>query len=315
MIIFESKKKSKVILDKVKGENFMGFLSNLFSKQTCAFCEKEVGALGRKKLHDGNYICKECEKNCSAFLDPSRFDVEYLKQHMEYMKKQDILYKKEFETLDKKKRDRFVHEGYYGLEFADDIAMFEVIDPKADKRNYKELFRYDQIKDYEVYAKPNSTTGDGQKKYSEVGIKIKINCKIDLDAIGNSEVENRLSHPYVSELNILCKRNTDISNDSTTGAIEHLNKIFGRASGTVFGAIKESVTGTGHERQGYKAGADALKALGSLAKSKMTGNEEDAEKAKEKMEQAAESGFVYLSENRSKYTKIANEVEARAWKE
>ena len=93
----------------------MGFLSNLFSKQQCAFCNKEVGALNRKKLHDGNYICKECEKNCSAFIDPARFDIEFIKQHMEYMKKQDILYKKEFEPLDKKQRERFVHEGYYGL--------------------------------------------------------------------------------------------------------------------------------------------------------------------------------------------------------
>lgn len=67
----------------------MGFLSNLFSKQKCAFCDKEVGALNRKKLHDGNYICKECEKNCSAFIDPARFDTEYIRQHMEYMKKQD----------------------------------------------------------------------------------------------------------------------------------------------------------------------------------------------------------------------------------
>jgi len=292
----------------------MGFFSELFSKQTCCFCDKQVGALSRKKLKDKNFICKECEKNCSAFLDPCRFDTEYIKQHIEYMKKQDILYKKEFETLDKKKRARFVHEGYYGLEFADDIAMFEVIDPKAKKRNYKELFRYDQIKDYEIYAKPNTSTGDGQKKYSEVGIKIKMNCKIGMNGVGNSEIENRLSHPYVEELNILCARNTDNSNDSTW-AIEHLNKIFGRASGTVFGSIKESFTGTGHERQGYKAGADALKALGSLAKSKVTGNEEDAQKAKEKMEQAVDSGFAFMSENRSKYTQIANEVEKRAWEE
>jgi len=292
----------------------MGFLSNLFSKQKCIFCDKEVGALNRKKLHDGNYICKECEKNCSAFLDPARFDTEYIKEHIEYMKKQDVLYKKEFETLDKKKRERYVREGYYGLEFADDIAMFEVIDPKAKKRNYKELFRYDQIKDYEIYAKPNTSTGDGQKKYSEVGIKIKLNCKIGMDSVGNSEIENRLSHPYVEELNILCARNTDIDTDGTL-AISHLNKIFGRASGTVFGSIKESIAGTGHERQGYKAGADALKALGSLAKSKITGNEEDVEKAKEKIEKAADSGFAYLSENRSKYTQIANEVEKRAWEE
>jgi len=293
----------------------MGFLSNMFSKQTCAFCGNEVGALSRKKLHDGNYICKECEKNCSAFIDPSRFDTEFIKQHMEYMKKQDILYKKEFETLDKKQRARFVHEGYYGLEFADEIAMFEVIDPKANKKNYKELFRYDQIKDYEVYAKPNNTTGEGQKKYSEVGITIKMSCQIGIDAVGNSEVENKLSHPYVEELNILCARNTDISNDNTSGAIGHLNQIFGRPSNTVFGAMKESFTGTAHERQGYKAGADALKALGSLAKSKITENEEDAEEAKAKMQEAVESGFAYMSENRSKYTKVADSVEARAWGE
>ena len=261
----------------------MGFLSNLFSKQICAFCNKEVGALNRKKLHDGNYICKECEKNCSAFIDPARFDIEFIKQHMEYMKKQDILYKKEFETLEKKKRERFVREGYYGLEFADEIAMFEVIDPKANKRNYKELFRYDQIKDYEIYAKPNNSTGEGQKKYSEVGIKIKMNCRVGINATTNSEAESKSAHPYVEELNILCARNTDSSTDGTL-AIEHLNKIFGRASGTVFGSIKESFIGTGHERQGYKAGADALKALGSFAKSKMTGNEADAEAAEEKLE-------------------------------
>ena len=291
----------------------MGFLSKLFSKQTCAFCNNEVGALNRKKLHDGNYICKECEKNCSAFIDPARFDTEYMKQHMEYMKKQDILYKKKFETLDKKQKERIVKEGYYGLIFADDIAMFEVVDPKASKKNYKELFRYDQIKDYEVYTKTNTST-EGGKKYSEVGIKIKMNCQIGMDAVGMSDVEKSIAHPYVEELDILCARNTDSTSDANL-SIAHLNKIFGRASGTLFGSIKESFVGTEHERQGFKAGADALKAFGSMAKAKASGREEDAEKAKENMDQAVESGFAYLSENRSKYTKIADEVQKRAWGE
>lgn len=291
----------------------MGFFSNLFSKQTCAFCNNQVGALGRKKLTDKNYICKECEKNCSAFIDPARFDTEYMKNHMEYMKKQDILYKKEFETLDKKQKERIVREGYFGIVFADDIAMFEVVDPKANKRNYKELFRYDQIKDYEVYTKANTST-EGGKKYSEVGVKIKMNCKIGIGAAGMSDVENRLAHPYVEELNILCARNTDSTSD-TNLIIGHLNKIFGRASGTVFGSIKESFIGTEHERQGFKAGADALKAFGNMAKAKASGNEEDAAKAKESMDQAVDSGLAYLSENRSKYTQIANEVEKRAWSE
>ena len=291
----------------------MGFLSNLFSKQECAFCGKQVGALARKRLADKNYICKECEKNCSAFIDPARFDTEYIKNHMEYMKKQDILYKKEFEPLDKKQKERIVHEGYYGVVFADDIAMFEVVDPKAEKRNYKELFRYDQIKDYEIYTKENSSS-ENAKKYAEVGVKIKMNCQIGVNSAGMSEIEKRLAHPFVDELNILCARNDD-STASTNLIIGHLNKIFGRASDTLFGSIKESVVGTGHERQGYKAGADALKALGSLAKAKMSGNEEDAEKAKEKLDQAVDSGMAYLSENRSEYTKIANEVEKRAWGE
>ena len=292
----------------------MGFFSNLFSKQTCAFCSNEVGALARKKLTDKNYICKECEKNCSAFIDPARFDTEYIKQHMEYMKKQDVLYKKEFEPLDKSKKDRIVREGYYGIVFADDIAMFEVVDPKADKkRNYKELFRYDQIKDYEVYTKDNMST-EGGKKYSEVGVKIIMSCQIGVNAAGMSDAEKKMAHPYVEELNILCARNTDSTSD-TNLIINHLNKIFGRASGTVFGSIKESFVGTEHQRQGFKAGADALKALGNMAKAKASGNEEDAAKAKESMDQAVDSGLAYLSENRSKYTQIANEVEKRAWSE
>ena len=34
----------------------------LFSKETCEFCSKQAGLLGRKKITDKKYICKECEK-------------------------------------------------------------------------------------------------------------------------------------------------------------------------------------------------------------------------------------------------------------
>ena len=86
------------------------------------------------------------------------------------------------------------------------------------------------------------------------------NCDFGINSAGNSASENNTAHPYVEELKILCAKNTDSSTDGTW-AVEHLNKIFGRASGTVFGSIKESFIGTEHERQGYKAGADALKPL------------------------------------------------------
>ena len=37
--------------------------------------------------------------------------------------------------------------------------MFEVITPKTEKKNFKELFRYDQIKDYEIYSSLNNQEG------------------------------------------------------------------------------------------------------------------------------------------------------------
>ena len=41
----------------------MGFFSELFSKQTCAFCGNQVGAMSRKKMQDKNFICKECQSS------------------------------------------------------------------------------------------------------------------------------------------------------------------------------------------------------------------------------------------------------------
>ena len=106
-------------------------------------------------------------------------------------------------------------------------------------------------------------------------------------------------------------RRADVPNDNTSGIVGHLNKAFGRASNTVAGAIKESFTGTGHEQQGIRAMADAAKTLGSLAKAGVTGG--DKAEAKEKMKKAAESGFDYLSEGRTKYARLADAAEKRVW--
>ncbi|MBE5936085.1 MAG: hypothetical protein E7262_09885 [Lachnospiraceae bacterium] len=293
----------------------MGFFSKLFSKQTCSFCDNQVGALSRKKLKDGNYICKECEKNCSAFIDPCMFDIEYMKQHMEYMKKQDVLYKKEFEVLDKKQKDRIVHEGYHGIVFADDIAMFEVVHPKASKKNYKELFRYDQIVDYDIYTVNSTSTEEDAKKYAEVGVTIDIRCAIGDEALGEKDVDNkRMFHPYVKEFKILCARNDDYT-FSTNLIISHLDKIFCKKSSTVAGSIKESMFGTTKERQSIKMAADAVKGLGSLAKAGITGSEEDRENAKVAMQTVAEDGLNLAFNNMGKYQELANQAEQRAWAE
>ena len=285
----------------------------LFSKEECCFCNQKVGILSRKKLRDQTYICKDCEKNCSAFIDVSKFDSEYIKQHIEYMKKQDELYKKEFETLPKEEKLLSKYQ-FNALTFADSIAMFEVINPKTEKKNYKELFRYDQIKDYDIYTVLNNQ--EGGKKYSEIGVEINLKCRIGINSLGMSEQEKASAHPYVETIKVYYGKNVD-SDSGVKDVINHLDEIFLREPRfkSFAKGIKESFTGTETERRNMKQGADTLKALGSLAKAKITSNEEDMETAKANMQDTLVNAANLATGNMLKYKEIADAAEKRAWGE
>lgn len=281
----------------------------LFSKEACCFCNKEVGLLSRKKIKNKNYICKDCEKNCSAYIEVSNFDSEFLTQHIEYMKKQNTLYEKEVEPLDKKEKERFV-SGWDGIVFIDSIGMFEIISPKYNKKTVKELFRYDQVQDFEYYTVENSSQ-EG-KKYSEAGIEITFRCPIDENGWTNNEVAGGRQHPYVSKIRIPFEKNTDDANCGSL-AKAHLNKLFGRASESFLGSIKEDFVGTGKERAQAKAGIDSLKALGNLAKSAITKDSEGLENAKNEIANAATDMLNATYNFGAKYTQIADDAEKRAW--
>ena len=60
-----------------------------------------------------------------------------------------------------------------------------------------------------------------------------------------------------------------------------------------------------------KVASEGLKALGGLAKSKITGKEEDSVKAKEKAEQFKSDALDMATGNRASYTKTANEIEKK----
>lgn len=285
----------------------MGFFSNLFSKQTCELCNKEVGALSRVKLSDGNYICSDCRKNTSAFINIQKYTIDGVKKHIEYMKKQNEFYEQKFATLSDKEVVRYVRMGYAGIVFADDLGMFEIINAETKKKNYKELFRYDQIKDFEVYAKENNGTQENQKRYAETGVRIIMDSAADIGNFSANEEEKKRLHPYAMEFILPIARNVDHKDGGLVK--NHLNKIFGRPDETVFGSIKEKFTGTGHEKAGYQAANDAVSALTSFAKGKITGNEQDMENAKEKMNTAINSGMAFVSENRTKYAQMADEAE------
>lgn len=283
----------------------------LFSKEECAFCGNKVGFFSRKKLiNNEGYVCKECEKKCSALINVSHFTKAELKEHMEYMAKENKLYEEAFVPIDKKNKQRFICIST-GIECADEIAMFRYVSPEADKKVFKELIRYDQIRDYEPYYK-NNTSSDG-KKYAEVGLTIRLNCSRPKfgEAPGSvNGVGNRSYHPYIHELQVPTARNVDAF--SGFGLKEHLDKVFGVYEDTsVVGSIKSSFIGTNKERQQIKVASEGLAALGNLAKSKITGNEEDAAKAADSMATLKEDALDMATHNRSSLAKTANEVEDR----
>lgn len=284
----------------------------LFSKEPCVICDNKVGFLSRKRLvNKEGYICKECEKKCSEFINVGHFTKAEIEEHIKYMEKQNKLYHEAFEPIDKKHISRFVSIST-GLEFADEIAMFKVVSPKANKKVYQELFRYDQINHYEPYYKEN-TNSNSDKKYSEVGLTIHLNCS----RRGFGEAEGSVTgtgaknfHPYVKELQIPTARN--VNDFSHVGLKDYLDKLFGTYEDTsVVGSIKSSFIGTNKQRAEMKVASEGLKALGSLAESKLTKNEADSEAAKENVENLKNDALDLATGNRATYTKIANEVEDR----
>lgn len=282
----------------------MGFFSNLFGKKECSFCGTPVGVLKRDALvNKEGFICKECSKKCSCLVKLGRFTKAGIEEHMKYMERQNELYEKAFMPVENKQRFMCVETG---VEFADEIAMFTYHSPKANKKIYKELFRYDQIKEYEPYT-INNTNQDG-KKYSEVGVKIKLYCSFEPSEQQFANSKNY--HPYVEE--IIVPRHKNVDDFYNDPLIKYLDKLFGKYEDTsLVGGIKSSLIGTNKERQQMKVAGEGLKALGSLAKSKITGKEEDAEKAKENAETLKNDALDLATGNRATYTKIADKVEKK----
>ena len=280
----------------------MGFFSNLFGKKECSFCHNQVGVLKRDALvNKTGFICKDCSKQCSALINLGRFTKEEIDEHIKYMQNQNKIYEQAFEPVANKERFVCVETG---VEFADEIAMFRYISPKANKKTYKELFRYDQIKSYEPYTVAN-TNQDG-KKYSEVGVIIKLYNS--LEACDKDQANNRSYHKYVSEIKVPRHKNVDdFSNDPL---MKYLDKLFGKYEDTsLVGGIKSSLFGTNKEREQMKVASEGLKALGSLAKSKITGNDQDAQNAQNNLDNFKDDALDLATGNRASYSKTANAVE------
>ncbi len=255
----------------------MGLFGNIFSKQTCGVCGKEVGALSRQKLKDGNYVCRDCMKNASAFFRVGYHDLDTTKKHLEYMEKANELYEKEFANLEKDQVDYCSHHGSHKIGFVDSIGMFAVLTPETKKRGKKELFRYDQIDSFGPYTDMNAMNrSEGEKAIKEYGVLIRMRCKEDFAKVKASEAEKEMMHPYVIDIKIPIQYNVDRPSGGDR-IFAHLNTIFGG------------------ERNAK------MDAAGSIA-SMLLGSSVDA---------MIPSGN-YSDDNRKKWTKLADEVEKRA---
>jgi len=273
-----------------------------FGKQTCAFCGKEVGMMSRDKIKNDEFICSDCKRTCSRYIQVYRMTKDELLGHMEYMKRQGKL----VESMEGLKARRVPSAGRQGILFYDEAGMFRIYDADKDHRYAMEMIRYDQVAQYEPYLEEGEPDEPGKEKvFGECGVKITLVGGMD----DLSQMPKGLrAHPYITqEITVKVNdRDKHIGELDVNQIISHFNHIFGVGDDTKglfsFGPTKQQ-----------KREREAMKAMGGMFKEAIkaakTGevSEDAAAKvtdAMNKVDDAATSGLA-------KYTRLADEVEAK----
>ena len=273
-----------------------------FGKQTCAFCGKEVGMMSRDKIKNDEFICSDCKRTCSRFLQVYRLTKDELLGHMEYMKRQGKL----VESMEGLKARRVPSAGRQGILFYDEAGMFRIYDVDNDHRYAMEMIRYDQVAKYEPYIDEAEPDEPGKEKvFGECGVKLTL--------VGGADDLSQMpkglrAHPYITqEITVKVNdRDKHIGELDVNQIIGHFNHIFGVGDDT------KGLFSFGPTTQQKREGA-ALKAMGSMfgaaIKAAKTGEvpEDAAAKvadAMNKVDDAATSGLA-------KYSRLADEAEAK----
>ena len=62
----------------------MGLFGKLFEKENCAFCGKELGVFGKKKLEDG-VMCGKCQEKLSPwFTERKQSTIAEIQEQLDY---------------------------------------------------------------------------------------------------------------------------------------------------------------------------------------------------------------------------------------
>lgn len=282
---------------------FVDWLKGTFGKQVCAFCGNEVGMLKRTKIKNKEFICNDCKRTCSRFIQVYRMTKDELLGHMEYMKRQERLYN---EVLGNPSRVVPSASSEQSIEFYDEYGMFRIRDNDYDGRYTKELFRYDQVAKYEPFCRESEPEEPGKPKvFDSCGVIISlVGCQTDL-----SEMPKGLrAHPYITdEIEIVVNtRDKHIGELDVAHIISHFDNIFGVHDNT------KGLFNFGPTEQQKREG-EALKAMtgvfGAAIKAARTGEVSEADAAKvadamNKVDDAATSGLA-------EYTRRADAAEQK----
>lgn len=282
---------------------FIDWLKRTFGKQPCAFCGNEVGMLKRTKIKNKEFICSDCGRTCSRYIQKYRYTKDELLGHMEYMKRQAAL----FETMAGKYTQVIPYGSYKdAIEFYDDHGMFRIRHRDTDNRDPKELIRYDQVASYEPYLEEGEPDEPGKPKvFGE--------CGVDITLVGgDTEIEpgkkGLRAHPYITETIRVCVNDRERHSGEldVNQIIQHFNAIFG------VGDDRKGLFDFGPTTQQRREGAATAAMAGVFAaaiQAAKTGEVSEETKAQvtDAMNQVEDAATMGLA----KYSRLADEAEAQ----
>lgn len=273
-----------------------------FGKQPCAFCGNEVGMMKRDKIKNGEFICSDCKRTCSRYIQVYRLTKDELLGHMEYMKRQGKL----VESMEGLKGRRVPSAGRQGILFYDEAGMFRIYDMDKDHRYAMEMIRYDQVAKYEPYLEEGEPDEPGKEKvFGECGVKLTL--------VGGADDLSQMpkglrAHPYITqEITIKVNdRDKHIGELDVNQIISHFNTIFGVNDNTKGLFSFGPTTQQKREREAMKAMGGMFKEAMKAAKTGEVSEEAAAQvaDAMNKVDDAATSGLA-------KYSRLADEAEAK----
>lgn len=265
----------------------------------------------RTKIRSDEYVCNDCKRKCSKFVRLSELTKDRVSEHIEYMRRQEKLYQECFANA---KRDTYPSAfRKQAISFVDEVGMFEIMDrDTSQKKEYHELFRYDQVLSYEKYVDTEKNTEVGKPEiFKESGVIIRLAGIMD-----RIEFDQEISkkgirpHPYVRREIKVAFHTSENETDYTRGAISHFNHIFGVHDDEhalfSFGMTKA-------EKRNLMAGVAAAKTAMEAVKVAKNGTESltDAEKAE--LQQNLDAISDAQTGGLAVYTRRADEAEEKAW--